>query len=189
MILVCLIGKSGSGKSEIERKLEKLGYNRIISYTTRQPRPGEESGVHYHFVNDSQFKQLIDKDILMEHASYGGNQYGSPRPVGSLNNVIVVEPDGYNQIRKIYGRQVVGVYVDVNTEETKKRALKRLDKPTDKDIKEIEKREKEDNILFKSIENTVDLIVDGTRSVELSVAEILKFISNLKKGMIRNENM
>ena len=174
-------------KSEIER-VEKLGYNRIISYTTRQPRPGEERST-LSLCKWQSIKQLIDKDILMEHASYGGNQYGSPRPVGSLNNVIVVEPDGYNQIRKIYGRQVVGVYVDVNTEETKKRALKRLDKPTDKDIKEIEKREKEDNILFKSIENTVDLIVDGTRSVELSVAEILKFISNLKKGMIRNENM
>lgn len=182
MILICVMGKSGSGKSEIEKQLEQLGFNRIISYTTRDMREGEVNGVHYHFVNDEQFEKLIERDILMEHAPYAGKQYGSPRPVGSINNVVVVEPEGYRQIKKLYGRQVIGVYVDVDTEISKDRALNRLSHPTDADIKEIEGRVKEDAGLFSSIGDAVDIIVDGSKPIEVSVAEILKFVSNLKKG-------
>ena len=182
MIIVCLLGKSGSGKSEIERRLEQLGFNRIISYTTRKIREEETNGVHYHFVNDEQFEQLIQKDILMEHAPYMGKQYGSPRPVGTVNNVVVVEPEGYRQIKKIYGRQVVGIYVDVDTEISKGRSLNRLNKPTEDDLAEIEGRVKEDNCIFNSIVDTVDVIVDGSKTIETSVAEILKFISNIKEG-------
>ena len=48
--MIVLVGESASGKSSIERNLvEKHGYNRVISYTTRKPRTGEHDGVDYHF--------------------------------------------------------------------------------------------------------------------------------------------
>ena len=94
MKIICILGKSGSGKSSVEKKLESIGYKRIISYTTRKPRGNEKDGKEYHFVSREDFEQLITKKIIIEYAEYAGNYYGAPGPVGSINNVIVVESDG-----------------------------------------------------------------------------------------------
>ena len=101
MNIICILGRSGSGKSTIEKAIEQLGYNRIISYTTREARGNEQNGKDYHFVTHDQFNGLIKKGILMEYAEYNGNFYGAPKPVGSINNVIVVERNGYLKIKEM----------------------------------------------------------------------------------------
>jgi guanylate kinase len=50
-----------------------------VSVTTRTPRPGETDGVEYHFVDASEFDRMVENDELLEHASYAGNSYGTPR--------------------------------------------------------------------------------------------------------------
>ncbi|KAL7941655.1 guanylate kinase [Trichoderma barbatum] len=50
-----------------------------VSHTTRDPRPGEEHGVHYHFVTMDAFEDLIAKDGFVEHAKYGRNRYGTSK--------------------------------------------------------------------------------------------------------------
>lgn len=172
MRIICILGKSGSGKSTIEKKLEILGYNRIISYTTRKPRGKEVSGKEYHFVNTEQFKSLIEKNILMEYAEYAGNMYGAPRPVGSINNVIVVESDGYRKIKQLYSEQAIGIYVDVSDELADERKGIRHD-TSDTDAV---KRRKSDNEKFMAVKEEVDLVVDGTKNPEDIVIEILQYI-------------
>lgn len=181
MIIVCLIGKTGSGKSTVEEKLEKLGHKRIISYTTREMREYETNGVEYNFVNKKQFRQLIDKDMLMEHATYNGNYYGAPRPFGSENYVIVVETDGFKQIRDIYKEQAIGIYIDTPKEIGKDRGLSRGYTNKNNCIDEVENRMVEDEQRFKDMEDLVDVIVDGTQSVERIVATILQEIKNIKE--------
>lgn len=170
MRIICILGKSGSGKSTIEKKLESIGYNRIISYTTRKPRSGEVNGREYHFVTEEGFKQLIKKDILMEHAIYSGNYYGAPRPVGSINNVIVVETDGFKKIKEIYGDQVTGVYIDVSDELANQRRGIRSDTSNI----ESNRRKNDDTEKFNNIENIVDLVVDGSKAPDDIVIDILR---------------
>jgi len=50
-----------------------------VSVTTRAPRPGEVDGVQYHFVSDAHFDDLVAADALLEHATYAGHRYGTPR--------------------------------------------------------------------------------------------------------------
>jgi guanylate kinase len=51
-----------------------------VSVTTRRPRPGEIDGVHYHFLTDDQFDQLVAADDLLEWAVvHRGARYGTPR--------------------------------------------------------------------------------------------------------------
>lgn len=50
-----------------------------VSHTTRDPRPGEERGVHYHYVTMGDFEDLIAKDGFVEHAKYGRNRYGTSK--------------------------------------------------------------------------------------------------------------
>lgn len=49
----------------------------LLLDTTRKPRPGEENGVHYWFVDQDQMEQMIARGEFFEHARFGGNFYGT----------------------------------------------------------------------------------------------------------------
>ena len=78
--LFVISGPSGVGKSTILKELLQRQENIYfaVSATTRQPRPGEEDGVHYHFRTPEDFRQLIEEEALLEWAEYVGNYYGTP---------------------------------------------------------------------------------------------------------------
>ena len=76
-----ITGPSGVGKSTILHALMEKRKNLYfsVSATTRDPRPGEEDGVHYHFLNVDTFKEWIARDEFLEHAEFVGNYYGTPK--------------------------------------------------------------------------------------------------------------
>ena len=80
-ILVVVSGFSGSGKGTIMKELLRRydNYALSISATTRSPREGEEDGREYFFKTREEFEKMIAEDALIEHASYVGNYYGTPR--------------------------------------------------------------------------------------------------------------
>lgn len=49
-----------------------------VSATTRDPRPGEVAGVHYHFLDDAAFDRLVAEGGFLEWAEFGGRRYGTP---------------------------------------------------------------------------------------------------------------
>ena len=72
---------SGTGKTTIARKiLEKIsGCRRSVSATTRSPRPGEQSGIDYHFVDEAAFRGMVERGELFEWEEVHGALYGTPR--------------------------------------------------------------------------------------------------------------
>ena len=74
-------GPSGVGKSTVLSALmeERKNLYFSVSATTRQPRPGEENGIHYHFLTMETFREWIEQDEFLEHAEFVGNCYGTPR--------------------------------------------------------------------------------------------------------------
>jgi len=78
-----LSGPSGSGKStligNVRKRIDNLRYS--VSHTTRRPRSGEKDGVDYFFIDETAFKEMIDKDAFLEWAmvydDYYGTSYGS----------------------------------------------------------------------------------------------------------------
>ncbi|MEY9873510.1 guanylate kinase [Streptacidiphilus sp. MAP12-33] len=79
--LTVLSGPSGVGKSTVVAHMRKAHPEvwLSVSCTTRKPRPGEQHGVQYHFVDDDQFDKLIANGELLEWATFAGNRYGTPR--------------------------------------------------------------------------------------------------------------
>ena len=77
--LIVLSGPSGVGKSTVIAELfgqrENIYFS--VSYTTRQPRPGEQDGVNYNFVDRAEFERMIADDELLEYAEYVDNYYGT----------------------------------------------------------------------------------------------------------------
>jgi len=77
-----LAGPSGVGKSTLVKRLQdefpgSFGFS--VSHTTREPRKGEEDGVHYHFVKKDKFEKLVEDGAFIEHAQYGPNNYGTSK--------------------------------------------------------------------------------------------------------------
>ncbi|MHB1951154.1 MAG: guanylate kinase [Acidiferrobacteraceae bacterium] len=76
-----LSAPSGAGKTSLAKalvaSLPDLGV--AVSHTTRPPRPGEQDGVHYHFVSPEQFENLVRQDQFLEYARVFGHAYGTSR--------------------------------------------------------------------------------------------------------------
>jgi guanylate kinase len=77
--LFVLAAPSGGGKTSLVRSLleREPGIRLSVSYTTRAPRPGEQNGVHYHFVDEPAFRALQERGEFLEHAHVHGNWYAT----------------------------------------------------------------------------------------------------------------
>ena len=77
-----------------------------VSVTTRPPRAGETDGVEYHFVDQPEFDRMVAAGELLEHATYAGNSYGTPRqPVldklaADVPALLEIELQGARQVKR-----------------------------------------------------------------------------------------
>ena len=80
-LLFVISGPAGAGKSMIAKKLvEKYpDVGLSVSCTTRAPRPGEIDGVHYHFVSEERFEELVQRGEFYEWAYVHQDRYGTLR--------------------------------------------------------------------------------------------------------------
>lgn len=107
-LLIVISGPSGVGKDAVIKRLLELDPNLrySVSCTTRAPRPGEVDGVNYHFVSRDEFERLIREGAFLEHATYGGNLYGTPKAeldevrAEGHDVVLKIDVQGAEQVRK-----------------------------------------------------------------------------------------
>jgi len=106
-IIVILSSPSGAGKTTLVKKISTENNFKIsISHTTRKPRTNEVNGKDYFFVNNEEFKNLVDKGEFLEHAKVFENYYGSTKSkvierLKKGENVIFdIDWQGTEQIKK-----------------------------------------------------------------------------------------
>jgi guanylate kinase len=79
-VMIVLSSPSGAGKTTLVKMLSKKdNYKISISHTTRQPRLNEENNKDYYFVNEDEFKRLINNQEFLEYAKVFNNFYGTTR--------------------------------------------------------------------------------------------------------------
>lgn len=125
MILV-LCGKSGCGKDTTASAIKGLGFEYIISHTSRPMRENEKEGDPYYFVNNEEIQNLINSGDLFEYRDYKtafNNEpqtwyYGTCKKSikDDRNYVAVVDIDGLKSFKKEFGDRVLGIYLDVSDE-------------------------------------------------------------------------
>jgi guanylate kinase len=106
--LFIVAAPSGAGKSTLVNALleREPDISLSISHTTRPPRPGEQYGRHYYFVERAEFEREVAEGIFLEHAEVHGNFYGTSRnTVQSLlqqgrDVLLEIDWQGAAQIRK-----------------------------------------------------------------------------------------
>jgi len=105
---------SGAGKTSLVKALlESLAHIRVsVSHTTRAMRPGEENGVHYHFVDIDSFLAMQKQNEFLEHAKVFDNYYGtSSKAVQSLleqgeDVILEIDWQGARQVRQQFPQSI-----------------------------------------------------------------------------------
>ena len=118
-LMLVLSSPSGAGKSTIARHLlGRDGNIRMsVSVTTRPPRPGEEDGKDYHFIDRGTFDGMVDGAELLEHARVFDNFYGTPRePVANAlaagrDILFDIDWQGTQQLVENAGDDLVSIFI------------------------------------------------------------------------------
>ncbi|BAV95185.1 guanylate kinase [Ichthyobacterium seriolicida] len=183
--LLIFSAPSGSGKTTLVKYL--LEINKSLSFSisacSRAKRQGEVDGKNYYFLSVEEFKKNIEENKFIEWEEvYPNNFYGTLKSeierIWSLGKHVVLDVDvvGGLNIKKMYSRQALAVFVKVSSlEELKKRLKKRATETDEKLQIRIEKiiKELEYSKYFDAIVLNDDLITAKKQAVKL-VDDFLK---------------
>lgn len=135
--IFCLMGKSSSGKDTIYKMLseqEEISFSKIIPYTTRPMRQGEQEGVEYHFTSEERLSELIAQGKVIEVRAYD-TVYGIWKyftvddgqiDLTSHDYLVIGTLEVYLALRGYYGKNVVvPIYIEVDDGLRLQRALDR----------------------------------------------------------------
>lgn len=132
-MLAVVSGFSGAGKGTLMKELLKRydNYALSISATTRNPREGETDGREYFFVTEENFRDMIEKDALIEYAQYVKHFYGTPKEY-VLNQmkkgkdvILEIEIQGALKIKERFPETILIFVMPPSAEELKRRLIGR----------------------------------------------------------------
>lgn len=135
--IFCIIGKSSTGKDTIYRYLleqKELKLKKIVTYTTRPMRAGEQDGVEYFFCDDKRAEELEAAGKVIElrayHTIYGVWKYftvdDGQVDFGKESSIVTSTVEQYLKLREYYGKEnVVPIYIEVEDGERLERAIAR----------------------------------------------------------------
>jgi guanylate kinase len=132
-----LLGKSGSGKDYLLRKLTEKGLKPGLKWTTRPPRKHEIQGITYNFVDSDLFKSSIEADEFLCHQTFivtpEGKEpetwhYGLTKDEFNLSQVFIMTPGEFENITPELRKECFVVYLDIDRVTRKFRIQGRGDK-------------------------------------------------------------
>lgn len=128
---LCILGQSGSGKDHLLRGLIKKGLKYQPKITTRPKRKLEKNGVEYNFINEGEFKSLLDSNKIKVYQKIFTNQdiwyYGIDIQNFEENNVFIMTPHELSTLSKEDREKCFVVYLDIDENIRRERISRRND--------------------------------------------------------------
>lgn len=188
--LFCIIGKSGSGKDTVFKKLlcEMPSYIKpVVTYTTRPKRDNETDGVEYHFITEnklSEFKKAGKIIELRQYDTVKGIWYYCTVDDGKIaldkgNFIVIATLEGLYGLKKRFGSAAVPLYIDVEDGERLLRALLRERMLSSPDYSELCRR-----FLADSEDFSQERLKKAGITVSFSNENLENCIENLKKYIL-----
>jgi len=131
-IVFCLIGPAGSGKTSLTKKLiESPGsqLKKLVSATSRAPRPGEVDGINYKFMTRKDFEASISKGEFFEWEEIHGNLYGQLRSSveksvgGDVDTILDIDIRGAASVEQVFPKETVVIFLLPPSEEILKQRI------------------------------------------------------------------
>jgi len=182
LLLVISGPSSGAGKDSVTREVEKKSeFVRIVTYTTREVRPGEVAGVDYHFINREEFLRKKEKEFFLETNEYLGNFYGTPKEevlkvIRKGQDVLLrVDVNGAKAVKEQIPEAIL-IFIVAPFSQMRKRLIRRAreDKMAIEEKMEFARREMKEKKYFDYV------VVNREGKLEEAVEEILEIIQKKK---------
>ena len=183
---IIIVGKMGSGKTSVAECLERIystssfDYKRVVTYTTRKPRPGE-SEADYHFIKNEEFDRLVDGNVINEYHKFQKGeelvQYGSSvddYPLTIVDGkpqikIVILDPEGLHKAIKAFRpRNLSVIFLKVSDETLRKHLELRGDDP-----EEVDRRLAEEAESFQNVSQYADLTISCEKTTVDEVANII----------------
>lgn len=150
-MLICIIGRTGSGKDYLAKKLEEKGLKQIKSYTTR-PKRNENEDTHT-FITKEEANKITDKIAVTE---INGYEYFATYSQVKDNDIYIIDPNGLKVLSEnLKDEKMLVVYVKADDNERKNRAINRADNK-EKELEIFNKRNESEDAQFTEFENLLD---------------------------------
>ena len=159
--LFVISGPSGAGKGTlVKRLLERIPDAWVsVSATTRAPRPGEIDGVHYYFMNDKRFDDLVAAHGFLEWADVHGKRYGTlkrtvlERMSAGQQVILEIDVQGAFQVRKLIPEAILVFIEPPSLEELRRRLEGRGTENADAIERRMKTAEAEHNEMIEQIKD------------------------------------
>lgn len=154
---ILIIGKSGSGKDYLMRKLVEKGLKPALKTTTRPKRNFEEQGIHYDFINENNFNSKLNNNEFFCYQSFEVTPegkspeiwyYGLTNEEFNNSQVFIMTPNEFTNINEYQRKGSFVVYLDINRKDRENRLHNREDKNDS-----IKRRLDSDEIDFKDFKD------------------------------------
>lgn len=125
---IILCGKAAAGKDHLRKTFEGRGFRYGISYTTRSPRKDEVDGKDYFFLEENEFKTLIEEGFFYEYVTFNGWYYGtSKKQWNETDDVFIMTPSGIGKLHAADRKSSFIIYIDIPRDIRISRLLERAD--------------------------------------------------------------
>lgn len=183
--LIVFSAPSGTGKSTVARlvmdRIDSLQFS--VSATTRTMRPGEQDGVHYHFLSRECFEKKIEEGGFIEHEFFFGNFYGTllDKTIEAVDAgrhlLFDLDVKGALNLKKLFGQRALLVFLKPPDMEVLARRLQSRDSESPETLGiRLERAEMElshaDQFDFVVVNDNLDQTVDAVAS------RIAQFLQN-----------
>jgi len=172
--MLILLGKTCSGKLDIQRELSNLGIPRILEYTTRPPGMGEENGGAYHFISEREFYSLYRRGffaVTISVKACGGEVWHDGVAEKDLvpYSTVIGNPANIHRLRGLYFAKPIVFYIDTDENVIYEEMKNRYGS-----IYEAQRRIVREREAFSSVEHLADYRIgnDGCTETEVLAREI-----------------
>jgi guanylate kinase len=145
---IILCGPGASGKDHLRKRLEALGYEYALSYTTRPQRENEAEGTDYRFIDELEAQRMIWDGEFYEWVRFNNWIYGTTREQFETKNLFIMTPRGLEHLKPHDRAQSLIIFIDI-PENIRRERLMHREMPGDS----VERRLESDRLDFAGFKN------------------------------------
>ena len=186
--LFVISGPSGAGKGTLLSKvIERIPDAWVsVSATTRNPRPGEEEGVHYYFLDKDHFLELVNHDGFLEWAKVHDNYYGTLKESvlehmkAGEQVILEIDVQGALQVRNVIPEAHLVLVEPPSLEELERRLRSRGTESDDVISSRMKTAEVE---LAQKMEYDIQVVNDDLEQAVNELTAVINSFANDTKGI------